>query len=66
MADIFGQRPDGQRIATSNSNVRMAIEQMMMEEAIRLSLGTGASSQGEEKEVTESTQQQQLFPLVTL
>ena len=59
LADIFGQRPDGQRIATSNSNVRMAIEQMMMEEAIRLSLGTGASSQGEEKEVTESTQQQQ-------
>ena len=39
---IFGGEATS-RIAQSNGNVRMAIEQMMMEEAIRLSLGGGSS-----------------------
>ena len=44
LEDIFGE--NGPRISQSNSNVRMAIEQMMMEEAIRLSLNDGGGGEG--------------------
>ena len=55
LSELFG--PVGERISNSNRDVRMAIEQMMMEEAIRqsLSLDGGSSSSSSSSNDNNST-----------